>query len=68
MYIEKEDSIISVEIVVYTCIPEWIYNKIDASCFKDYVSLAMEGKETKETPRLRSDVLQRWDEFGFLPS
>jgi hypothetical protein len=30
--------------------------------------LALEGKETKETPRLRSDALQRWDEFGFLPS
>jgi hypothetical protein len=39
VYAEKEASFINVGIVVYTCIPEWIYNKIDASCLKDYVSL-----------------------------
>jgi hypothetical protein len=43
IYAEKEDSFINGEIVVHTyihtCIPEWIYNKIDASCLKDYVSL-----------------------------
>jgi hypothetical protein len=38
VYAEKEDSFINVE-VVHTGIPEWIYNKIDASCLKDYVSL-----------------------------
>jgi hypothetical protein len=38
VYAEKEDSFINVGIVV-TCIPEGIYNKIDASCLKDYVSL-----------------------------
>jgi hypothetical protein len=37
VYAEKEDSFINVEVVVHTCIPEWIYNKIDASCLKDYV-------------------------------
>ena len=35
----QRDSFINVEIVVYTYIPEWIYNKIDVSCLKDYVSL-----------------------------
>ena len=39
VYAEKEDSFINVEIVVYTGIHEWIYNKIDAPCLKDYVSL-----------------------------
>ena len=40
VYAEKEDSFINVEIVVvYTCISEWIYNKIDVTCLKDYVSL-----------------------------
>ena len=39
VYAEKEDSFINVEVVVHTCIPEWIYNKIDVSCLKDYVSL-----------------------------
>ena len=38
VYAER-DSFINVEIVVHTCIHEWIYNKIDASCLKDYVSL-----------------------------
>ena len=38
VYAEKEDSFINVE-VVHTCIPEWICNKIDAFCLKDYVSL-----------------------------
>jgi hypothetical protein len=48
IYAEKEDSFINGEIVVHTyihtCIPEWIYNKIDASCLKDYVSLEDETK------------------------
>ena len=47
VYAEKEDSFINVEIVyIHTCIPEWIYNKIDASCLKDCV-IRRQNKVTK---------------------